>query len=179
MKRTTVILAEPYYTDIDYVMHRLRHYDHIEASATSHSDNPEDWARLIAGAGAFQWAAYWGEFPVAVFGAMERWPGVWSGWCLGTDNFPHVALSVSRFIKWVMVPALFDAGMNRLDAYALQDYAVTHRWLRMLGASPEVALENWGKNGETFVSYVWLREATKPTDRTTVADMGLTHGLPV
>lgn len=174
------ILAEPPFADVLYVMRNLRDLDQIEASATSHSDDPEDWARLIAGAGPFQWGVYLNGTPVALTGAMQRWPGVWSGWCLGTADFPRVALSVTRLIKRVMLPALFDSGMLRADAYALQSYAVTHKWLNFLGAKAEAALENWGKNGETFVSYVWLREATKPAERTAAADMrDNPHGLPV
>lgn len=166
---TVALRADAPAGDILYVMQHLRDLDRIEASATSWSDEPVEWAAITIAGGRFQWVAYLDEVPVAVLGAAPTWPGNWFAWCLGTADFPHVALTLSRHVKNFMLPALLNAGMLRMTAYAYADYEGAHRWLAFLGGKPEATLENWGKNGETFVSYVWLREAPKPMERTAMA----------
>ena len=152
------LLEYPDYDTVLYILRNLRSFDQIEANAMSMSDDPIQWAAQIISSGPFQWVALYGEEPVATFGAVPRWPAVWSTWCLGTALFPHVALSVSRHIKRVMLPAVLMAGMQRADAFVVEDYQQAHRWMRTIGATREARLANWGKNGETFVSYIWLRE---------------------
>ena len=176
------ILPEPPAADILYIMQNLRDLDWLECSATSYSENPEEWAARIIAAGPFQWGVYLNGTPVCSIGATPRWPGNWNAWCLGTAEFSRVALSVTKHIRRFMIPAVTStADFQRADAWAVGDYATAHKWLgRALGATHEAALANWGKNGETFHTFVWLREATKPTVRTAVADMrDDPHGLPV
>lgn len=155
----TVILARnPSLRVLNYIMVRLREDDLREARATHPSDSPLDWASMLFQAGDFQWVAWHDGEPVASVGAMLRWPGVWSAWCLGTDKFPKVALSVTKHITRVMLPAVRAAGMHRADCFCLADYDKARRWLERMGAREEATLAKWGKNGETFVSYVWLRD---------------------
>jgi hypothetical protein len=151
-------------------MQHLRDLDRQECSATHFSDDPLVWAEMIYRAGKFQWVAYHDGVPVAAIGAAPRWGHVWNAWCLGTDDFPRVAYSLSKHVKRVMLPAVIEAGMHRADTFALKDYDKACKWLEFLGAQREAELANWGKNGETFVSYVWLREPQlKTPERTTDA----------
>jgi len=158
---TVTLRADPPSYDILYVMQNLRPLDRIEAASTSWSDDPVEWAATLLAAGEFQWVAYRDGIPVAVLGAAPAWPRVWSAWCMGTEDFPHVVRTITKHVKNFMVPALLNAGMVRMTAYAYEDYDATHRWLQFLGGKPEARLENWGKNGETFISYVWLREVAE------------------
>ena len=161
---------DPSYGDLLQIMSNLRPLDRIEAGAMSFHDTPEGWAGAIVAAGGLQWGVYLDNQPVVTIGAVPRWQNVWSAWCLGTADFPKVALSVSRHAKKVMLPAVIRLGMVRADAFVLDDYDAAHKWLRVIGALPEATLANWGKNGETFVSYVWLREAAlKTLERTASA----------
>lgn len=169
---TVSMVVEPPFQDVLYIMRNLRDLDRQEASATSFTDAPEEWAARLMGAGPFSWAFYYNGTPAAIVGAMPRWTGVWNAFCLGTADFPHVAFSATKHVRRFMLPAILATPeFRRGDAFALAEYREAHRWLRSLGAKYEAALENWGKNGETFYSFVWMREATKPTERTAVADM--------
>ena len=103
---------------------------------------------------------------------MPRWPGVWNAYMLGTADFPQVALSVCKHARRFIIPAIFNSdGFQRMDAYAVADYCLAHRWLSWLGAQCEAPLANWGKNGETFLSFVWLREFAKSPERTAEASI--------
>lgn len=178
MNYSTSLMAAPPFEDILYIMQHLRPFDRVECDSTSFGEEAS-WAALVHNAGSYQWAAYVDGLPVAIFGAAARWPGSWSCWCLGTADFPKVALLLARHIRRVAVPALFDAGMQRMDCYALADYPEAHKWCRFLGGTAEATLVKWGKNGETFIQYCWLRDGTKPLERTAKATVSNAHGVPV
>ncbi len=144
--------------DLVFILSNLRPLDRLEVAATSFSEDPMRQAKFLQHMGDFQWTAYWGDTPVATVGAIDRWPGCWNMWCVATEDMPRVVLSVTRHMMRTMLPAMTELGMRRCDSQALADYETTHRWLEFMGARRESTLENWGKNGETFVSYVWLRD---------------------
>jgi hypothetical protein len=175
------VIPEPPFADLCFIMANLRDEDRIEASAQAFSDQPEEWASRIHSAGSFQWGVYLNGTPIVSLGASPRWTGNWNAWCLGTADFPRVALTVTKFIARNMVPTITGLpDFRRADTLALATDFRTHRWLMALGALFEGPLANWGKNGETFLSFVWLREATKPVERTATASMGDDpHGLLV
>jgi hypothetical protein len=96
--------------------------------------------------------------PVAVCGAMEIWPGVWSVFMFATDRWPEVALSVTRWVKRHLIPALVAVGAHRAECHSIEGHHTAHRWLGLLGAHVESVARGMGKKGEDFRRYVWLRE---------------------
>lgn len=158
---SVILKAEPKYNDCLYVARNLRERDQEEIYATKYNPNPETLAKEAVNSGAFRWCAYYEGRPVALIGALPRWPGVWSVWAYGTDEWSKVIVSLTRHVRRFMTPAIFNAGAHRVDACALASHTDARKWLRLLGANQEETLESWGKNGENFVCHVWTREKTK------------------
>jgi len=153
--------AEPPFADMLEIAQNLRGCDREEIFATRFGEDPEQLARDTVNSGAFRWGAYLDGKPVAAIGAVPRWPKVWSMWAYGTDDWDKVALTLTKHGRKFILPALLNSGFIRADAMSLATHTQAHRWMELLGARPEKTLDNYGKNGQTFVSYVWTRESTK------------------
>ena len=151
---------EPPRADVEYIVANLRERDRAEIFATKWTTDEAELVEAVLAAGAFQWAAYVNGEPVALIGASPRWPNVWSMWAFGTDKWPLAVRRLTKHAKNFMFPALMNAGAVRADCYALETHEDARRWLKALGAIEEQRLANWGKNGETFVCYCWLRKTT-------------------
>ena len=139
----------------------LRARDRAELFATEWSDDPAVLAEHAANSGAFRWGCYLDGRPVAMIGAAPRWPGVWTAWAWGTDDWPRVVLTLTRHVRRFMLPALLRAGAHRVDAWALAEHEDARRWLERCGAKPVNHLVGWGRNRETFVVHVWTRHGAK------------------
>ena len=156
---------EPGFDDVAAVTRNLRERDRAEIFATRWGEDPDELARDTVASGAFRWGAYLGLRPVAMIGAMPRWPGVWSVWAYGTDEWPRVALTLTKHAKRFMIPALLYSGAaRRVDCHALETHVQAREWMRRLGGKEGNRLDGYGKNGEDFVEYVWYGVQTKPAD---------------
>lgn len=166
---TVELRPEPPYEDVLEVARNMRSRDQEEIFATRWLDAPEDLAASVMSSGAFRWGAYVDGKPVAMIGATPRWPKVWSVWAFGTDEWPRAVRTLTKHVKKFMIPALQNAGAVRADAYALSTHKDARRWLTALGAHVETTLANWGKDGQTFVCYCWLRKEQKAKSSATAA----------
>lgn len=153
--------ANPTYHDVLHIAENLRPRDKAELFATHYGEDPHTLANEAVAAGSFKWATYLNGTPVAVVGAFPRWPHVWTAWAYGTPDWPKTAITLTRHVRRFMLPALYNSGAIRVDAMALDANTDACRWLEGLGAKREFVLDNYGKAGEKFVSYVWTRETTK------------------
>lgn len=99
--------------------------------------------------------------PAACVGAVELRPGVFEVFMFGTDAWPNVAITATRWVRRMLIPALYLAGAHRAQAASLATHISAHRWLGYLGASIESEMPGFGGNGETFLQFVWLREAVE------------------
>ena len=148
--------------DLDWVVRRMRQRDIQEIYATRWDDDPRRFVEDIMASGDFGWVAGTDDgLPVAAFGAVPLWNGVWDVWMFATDEWPRVALGVHRFIKKVMIPALEESGCHRAQCRSLATYTWSHRWLESLGAYKESELPHFGKEGELFYLYCWTRPVRK------------------
>lgn len=153
--------------DLDWVVRRMRRQDFHEVYANRWDDNPDALVRDLMLCGDFGWVAGTDEgLPVAAFGAIPVWNGVWEVWMIATDNWPKVALGVHRFIKRVMIPALEQTGCHRAQCRALSTYTWSHKWLKSLGAYKESEMPHFGRNGECFYLFCWTRPVTQPYSQT-------------
>lgn len=144
--------------DFDGILHVARHmreWDRREIFATRWSDEPEGVvASVQAGRGPSWVARYRGE-PAAACGIMALWPGVWAPWCFGTDKFPRVARLLTRLGKEAIMPAVRNANGHRLEVKSMDGHTDAHRWLEVcFGAEREATHPGYGRNGETFHTYV-------------------------
>lgn len=78
-----------------------------------------------------------------------------------TNDWPRVALSVTRHVVKEMLPAWYASGANRAECRSHADYDWAHRWLEMMGASREAVIPEYGREAETYYQYVWLRSKTE------------------
>jgi hypothetical protein len=138
------------------VVWNLRASDRQEAFADRWDDDPDSLAVEIArGWGKLGWVAMHEGRPVAVFGATEKWPGVWSCWLLATDEWPKVALGVTKFVKRRIMPYLVETGAIRCEARSIDGHTKSHRWLAAIGCVQEARLRRYGRNGEDFLVFRW------------------------
>lgn len=158
---TASLTHGPDYNATSQIAQALRQRDKDELYALAWEEDPFDLARRTAAMGEFQWIARWRSTPVASIGAVPVWPGVWTVWAYGTDEWPRVVRLLTRHVRRFMIPALMNAGAHRAHCYALRDNEDACRWLGYLGARMDAVLDNFGKNGQTFVIYSWRRDTTE------------------
>ncbi|MCB9949168.1 MAG: hypothetical protein H6842_15305 [Rhodospirillaceae bacterium] len=95
--------------------------------------------------------------PVAVFGAVELWPGRWSALMFATEEWPGVALAVTRFVRNDVMPMLLGLGARRCEVRSMATHHDAHRWLEHLGARAEGVHPDEGCGAEPFITYAWTR----------------------
>lgn len=146
--------------DLDALRHiarNLRERDREELFATRWDEDPETLALDTYNCGDFQWIATLDGEPVAVVGAAPAWPGFWTVFAYGTDKWPKVLVTLTRHVRRFIYPALWNSGARRVQCHALSTHEDARKWLTFLGAREEAVLDNFGKNGETFIQYLWDR----------------------
>ena len=150
--------AGPDLEALKHITHNLRERDAAEIFACRWSDDPDDLASDVSQYGEFQWMVRLDGEPVAAIGAYPAWPGVWSVWAFGTDNWPKVILSLTKHVKRFMIPAFLNQKAHRAECRALKTHTDACRWLEMLGAHKEAELAGFGRQREDFNLYVWRKE---------------------
>lgn len=141
------------------VARHMRAMDRAEILATRWDDDVADVARECATFSRFgQVAADDVGEPIAAVGGIEMWPGCWSVWMFSTDAWPRVALSVTRFVRRTLIPAIRATGATRAECRSIDGHHVAHRWLESLGAYREAAHPGYGRGGETFITFAWAPE---------------------
>lgn len=138
-----------------YVAERMREWDRREIYATRWTEGPSALADSLLAPHNIAWIAGIEE-PIAALGAYPAWPGVWSVWMFATDNFPQIGYPLTKFIKKRMIPTLASHA-HRAECRSIEGHEAAHRWLENLGAEREATLRGFGRNGETFHLYRWLR----------------------
>jgi len=145
-------------SDLLFVAVNMREEDEREIFATRWSKNPSNLCDTIMSYGNFGWVAGSDEGePIAAFGAMPTWNGVWQVWMFATPRWKEVSYGVTKFIKRVMIPALEDSGLHRAECRSIEGHTTAHRWLESLGATKESECKHYGSNGEKFYIYCWTR----------------------
>lgn len=151
--------------DIAYVARHMRDRDLMEFSAVLEADTREDIADILVDRYAdldCLISAWRGNRPVAVGGAVGIRPNVGSLMFLATDDFPSIVLPLTRFIRRTYFPSLEEVGIHRIECTSLDTYAEMHRWLGTLGMAQEGGpFRAYGKNGENFVPFAWVGNASQ------------------
>jgi hypothetical protein len=148
--------------DLDHVIKNMRKSDKKEVFATRWTDCEEELGDDLINGGDFAWISGTNGKPIAAFGAIPVWNGVWAVWMFATDEWPLVAFETTRFIKRIMIQSLKDIGAHRAECRSWEGHHEAHRWLKSLGAHKESEIENFGRDGEKFHLYCWTKEVTRP-----------------
>lgn len=138
-----------------YVITHMRERDHKEIYALRFDEDPERFLASqmwIMGDMCRIWER--NGVPVAVQGVIPAWPGVWHMFAYGTDEWPKVVLSMTRWAWGIVIPAMSRMA-HRVEARAMATHTESRRWIESFGAKQEAVLREYGKNREDFVLYVW------------------------
>lgn len=136
---------------------RMRDRDFDEFSSISHADTREKLAEILTSTYGGRDDVMCGSLdgkPICIGGTILGRPGVVSLLFFATDDFPSIALPITRFIRRGLFPRYEAAGVHRIEAVAMHTHTETHAWLKSLGLKAETGpLAGYGKNGEAFVQF--------------------------
>lgn len=147
--------------DVVDVAYRMRERDYLEFTALSDTDSPAELARRLGaryGRSGQAICAHHDDKPVAIGEMVIARPGVATLMFFATDDFPKIAISATRFIKWELFPRYREHGIHRIEAVSLEGYDETHRWLQTLGLAQEAVMPGYGRRAETFRQFAWVRD---------------------
>ncbi len=105
------------------------------------------------------WSVWCDGQPVAAYGfshAAAFDPDHWQAWAFGTTKFKRCVPIITRHIE--SIKDIIEAECRRLQVITSLDHDVSHRWLEGLGAEFEGVLRSYGRNGEDFAVYSWVRK---------------------
>lgn len=146
--------------NVRHVAERMRASDYREFSALSYAETQAELTTLLVqGYGEHQSGicAYDGDEPVAVGAMVQGRPNVVTLMFFATDDFPKIALALTRFITKNLFEKYRAEGVHRIECISIDGYDEAHRWIKLLGLHHEAVMPGFGKNGEAFHSYakVW------------------------
>lgn len=95
--------------------------------------------------------------PEAAFGAGRVFDHLWIAWSWMSRKGWRAVPRITAFVREVMVPAIYEAGGMRVEARALATNTSARRWLKKLGATERCELPCYGRGGETFILFDWVR----------------------
>jgi hypothetical protein len=141
--------------DVRWVIEHMREADRDEVYPLRLDDDPESIINEILGCPYFAWLFYQGRVAAGVLGAFPCSNDIWDVFMIATHHFGQVAYPMTEFIRHDMIPLLAATGVRRAQCMSLATHEQAHRWLAFLGAEPAETLSDYGRNGESYIRYVW------------------------
>lgn len=142
---------------VEYLTINMRDVDAREIYNMRWHTDPYLLAREVVLATSYGKAAiatYQGR-PCAIIGCSPLWPGVWSMWSFGTDEWSKAVLEISRYGKNVLDPFIRLSGGHRAQCESHIEHTQAHRWLMAMGAKPDGMLNGYGRDGSTYIMFSW------------------------
>ena len=144
---------------LEYICLNMRAADQAEVYGMRGHDDPFILARevlITATYGKAAIASHQGR-PAGVLGVSPMWPGVWSAWAFGTDDWPRCAVELTRYARNVLKPFILACGAHRMQCHSRFDHLDAHRWLKTLGAKHEATLGGFGRDGAAYHLFAWSK----------------------
>jgi hypothetical protein len=101
--------------------------------------------------------------PIGVGAMVQARPNVVTLLFFATEKFTEIAGPLARFTKQRLFPRYRDAGVHRIECVSIAGYAPMHRWIQMVGLQEEAVMKGYGKGGETFHQFAWVRDDVRQT----------------
>jgi hypothetical protein len=152
-----MLLKSANFLDVLQVASNMREWDRREIYATRWNEDPSELVQDCMASGRFAWTAGL-DRPIAAIGATPMHPTLWGVWMFATDNFHQISISLTKFVRRVMMPALVDAGALRAECRSMEGHESAQRWLKVLGARDEGLIPEYGKGGEDFRLFAWRKQ---------------------
>ncbi len=96
--------------------------------------------------------------PIVIFTYSELRPGVLSFGMFATDDIQKISKQLTKWVISDIIETVVDDDYHRVEVESIHDYSPIHKWLRLLGFQEESTLHKYGKNGEDFKKFSWIRE---------------------
>jgi hypothetical protein len=151
--------------DASYIAANMRRQDYREIACLW-----ETWDSRMLGLCALEtavpgmvWSIHTGGQPAAAFGfsrASAFDPEHWQAWAFGTDRFRRCVPAITRHFR-VLRPQI-ERDCRRLQVMTLKDHDIAHGWIEALGGQREGLLRCYGRGGEDFYVYAWVRNGPAP-----------------
>jgi hypothetical protein len=145
---------------VAHVIRHMRESDAQEFLAVSHAPDREALAHILQD----RYESHpdtivaWGDEPIAVGAMLETRPNVATLMFFATDQFPSIATSLTKFIRQRLFARCKNVGVHRIECTSIAGYRETHRWIKALGLQEEAVMRGFGRNGETFHQFAWVRD---------------------
>lgn len=145
------------YQSLRFILENLCEMDRTELLATAWNEDrlADDLAGRIMQGNVFAMVA-WDVRPITAFGIVPMSPGVGVAFAFSTKEYRRAIIPVTRFIRRIVIPKA-RANYHRIECRALAR-PQADRWMSLIDAKPEATLKCFGKQGQDFVLYRWLRD---------------------
>lgn len=146
--------------DIYNIALQMRKRDYEEIVCMTWADGREDLAEFLVKhlAGHENVYCFGDERPVGIVSYVPVRPGVWSLGMYATTEFEKVGRFLTRVIIKDIIPALDRANAHRVEALSISGYDSVHRWLEFIGLKKENVVPGFGRDGEDFVTFAYVRK---------------------
>lgn len=140
---------------LTHIVKNLRDRDRDEIYALRWNDDEAALVHDISALAGDLWRMWMvdGE-PVAVAGVCPMRPGVAVGGAFGTDRWPRVVRSITKFGVGFINPVLKSNNYHRLEVYVLAENTDSRAWIELMGGKLEAVLHGYGRGREDFLLYV-------------------------
>ncbi len=150
-----------------FILKHMRPQDRQEILATEFDDDLKRIAIKFAQGCDMAWVFCDGDGKaVAFLGGVKLWPNAGQVGFVATDDWPKVALSVSRWLYQNKLFILRHYGLKHVFCFMHSQYKQNAKWLKWLGFEAKGQLDGFGKNGEdlTMMSLCGKGENTNLTE---------------
>ena len=155
------MIVEPAnYVDVEAVAQQMRARDRDEFMPLTHfATHAELVASLVERFGEHPdcFIVNGDPGPVAVGGLLLHRPNVATLLFFATDDFAPEGANFTRFVVQRLFPTYIERGVHRIECAALAEYDEMHRWLGVLGLAREAVLLGFGRGGETYIQFSWVK----------------------
>lgn len=155
-------LSKPTYEGVRAVAVAMRRHDVTEFLAVSPHEDEKALAFALEARYGARDDTYlvWDDHsrPIAVGAMVQHRPHVVTLMFFATDDFPRIAHALTRFIVKKLFPQYRAFGAHRIECVSIDGYAETHRWIEALGLKQEAVMPGYGRGGETFLQFAWVRK---------------------
>ncbi len=145
-----------------HICRNLRECDAQEIYPLCHHENPMILAQQTmwacnAGMGNIVWVD---GLPTAVCGVHPEFSGHmnYRVFAFGTDDWKAAAYPVMRELRKIAREVIREHGTMRMQADSSEHHTEAHAWMERMNGKRESIMRHYGKNGETYYRYVWLRD---------------------
>lgn len=145
--------------DVTWIAANMRAQDRREIAALVGDASMTDAAgAMLRGSPDHAFVAYLDAEPVAAVGVMRHAAHLGSAWAFGTDRTRRVIPALTRWGIAEWKPRMIADGYRRVEVRTIIDHDLSHRWLEKLGFARECLCRGYGRDGETFAQFAYVRD---------------------